>query len=48
MAESIWWKHRGTPAVDGALPTGQVDVAVVGAGVTGLTAALLLAPLCSI
>ena len=43
MAESIWWKQRGTPAVDGELPTGQVDVAVVGAGVTGLTAALLLA-----
>lgn len=43
MAESIWWKQRSTPAVDGELPTEQVDVAVVGAGVTGLTAALLLA-----
>ena len=43
VAESIWWKHRDIPVPTGEPPHEQVDVAVVGAGVTGLTAALLLA-----
>jgi len=43
VAESIWWKHRDVPVPTGEPPHDKVDVAVVGAGVTGLTAALLLA-----
>lgn len=50
MAESIWWKQRGEAGeVDGAgsgsdlLAAAHHDVVVVGAGLTGLTTALLLA-----
>lgn len=43
MGESIWWREGVTAPGGSGDPEGRHDVVVVGAGLTGLTTALLLA-----
>ena len=43
MGESIWWREGVTAPTGSGEPEGHHDVVVVGAGLTGLTTALLLA-----
>jgi len=40
--EPVWWRDAGFPAVQRHSPTREADVAIIGAGYTGLCAALTL------